>query len=262
MPASNRVKTTDSSLPNPSFSATTGRFSVQPQFCAWCPKQYASKPKLLQHQRKKHPEELAREQLLNNSNKVRKSSECKSNVSTATTVTTIVSTEAAAAAAAVGNINAELVLGNKNVEMGTASNAPSSMLPFLAQEPIPLIKTEEIDSDEVDDLTGASNLDNVYLHSHVRNGDIFIDGHNNNNNNGYGNLKTMASGADDYYLHNTNEHNGNNGNESHEANHFQIDSIENYYSMMSDHQDTNGNFGNSVLISKLTINQNNQPLTI
>ncbi|XP_011144676.1 PR domain zinc finger protein 10-like [Harpegnathos saltator] len=41
-------------LPNPSFSQTVGSITTTPQGCQWCHKQYASKAKLLQHQRKKH----------------------------------------------------------------------------------------------------------------------------------------------------------------------------------------------------------------
>lgn len=43
-------------LPNPSFSQTVGSVTTHPQSCQWCHKQYASKAKLLQHQRKKHSE--------------------------------------------------------------------------------------------------------------------------------------------------------------------------------------------------------------
>lgn len=42
-------------VPNPTYSATVGSITTHPQPCAWCHKQYASKAKLLQHQRKKHP---------------------------------------------------------------------------------------------------------------------------------------------------------------------------------------------------------------
>lgn len=58
LPLSNRLKMTVPGLPNPTYSATVGSITVNPQFCSWCPKQYASKPKLLQHQRKKHPDQI------------------------------------------------------------------------------------------------------------------------------------------------------------------------------------------------------------
>ncbi|KAB0795367.1 hypothetical protein PPYR_12206 [Photinus pyralis] len=45
-------------LPNPTFSQTVGSITTHPQACQWCHKQYASKAKLLQHQRKKHSELL------------------------------------------------------------------------------------------------------------------------------------------------------------------------------------------------------------
>ncbi|KAK5645486.1 hypothetical protein RI129_006786 [Pyrocoelia pectoralis] len=45
-------------LPNPTFSQTVGSVTTHPQACQWCHKQYASKAKLLQHQRKKHSELL------------------------------------------------------------------------------------------------------------------------------------------------------------------------------------------------------------
>ncbi|KAF5308498.1 hypothetical protein FQR65_LT06163 [Abscondita terminalis] len=45
-------------LPNPTFSQTVGSITTHPQGCQWCHKQYASKAKLLQHQRKKHSEFL------------------------------------------------------------------------------------------------------------------------------------------------------------------------------------------------------------
>ncbi|XP_054261369.1 PR domain zinc finger protein 10-like [Macrosteles quadrilineatus] len=41
-------------LPNPTFSQTVGSITTTPHSCQWCHKQYASKAKLLQHQRKKH----------------------------------------------------------------------------------------------------------------------------------------------------------------------------------------------------------------
>ncbi|XP_067009796.2 PR domain zinc finger protein 10 [Anabrus simplex] len=41
-------------LPNPTFSQTVGSITTHPHGCPWCHKQYASKAKLLQHQRKKH----------------------------------------------------------------------------------------------------------------------------------------------------------------------------------------------------------------
>ncbi|XP_076239928.1 PR domain zinc finger protein 10 isoform X2 [Calliopsis andreniformis] len=55
LPPSNRQKESDySNLPNPTFSQTVGSITTTPQSCQWCHKQYASKAKLLQHQRKKH----------------------------------------------------------------------------------------------------------------------------------------------------------------------------------------------------------------
>ncbi|XP_066596847.1 PR domain zinc finger protein 10-like isoform X2 [Prorops nasuta] len=55
LPPSNRQKESDGSgLPNPTFSQTVGSVTTTPQGCQWCHKQYASKAKLLQHQRKKH----------------------------------------------------------------------------------------------------------------------------------------------------------------------------------------------------------------
>lgn len=43
---------------NPAFSETVGSISTEPQACPWCYKQYASKTKLIQHQRIKHPEQM------------------------------------------------------------------------------------------------------------------------------------------------------------------------------------------------------------
>ncbi|XP_055710804.1 PR domain zinc finger protein 10-like isoform X2 [Phlebotomus papatasi] len=43
---------------NLTYSQTVGSITTHPQGCAWCHKQYASKAKLLQHQRKKHPEHI------------------------------------------------------------------------------------------------------------------------------------------------------------------------------------------------------------
>ncbi|XP_043265284.1 PR domain zinc finger protein 10-like [Colletes gigas] len=55
LPPSNRQKeSVYSDLPNPTFSQTVGSITTTPQGCQWCHKQYASKAKLLQHQRKKH----------------------------------------------------------------------------------------------------------------------------------------------------------------------------------------------------------------
>ncbi|CAG9856821.1 unnamed protein product [Phyllotreta striolata] len=67
LPASNRKQggagamQEVSGLPNPTFSQTVGSVTTRPQNCTWCHKQYASKAKLLQHQRKKHRELLASE---------------------------------------------------------------------------------------------------------------------------------------------------------------------------------------------------------
>ncbi|XP_075224801.1 uncharacterized protein LOC142326303 [Lycorma delicatula] len=57
LPMSNRQKggvPDISGLPNPTFSQTVGSITTTPHGCQWCHKQYASKAKLLQHQRKKH----------------------------------------------------------------------------------------------------------------------------------------------------------------------------------------------------------------
>lgn len=43
-------------IPNPTYSAPVGSITTHPHYCNWCHKQYASKAKLLQHQRKKHPD--------------------------------------------------------------------------------------------------------------------------------------------------------------------------------------------------------------
>jgi PR domain zinc finger protein 10 len=45
-------------LPNSNYSTAVGSITTHPHYCDWCHKQYASKAKLLQHQRKKHPEKL------------------------------------------------------------------------------------------------------------------------------------------------------------------------------------------------------------
>lgn len=45
-------------LPNATYSHAVGSITTHPQSCQWCHKQYASKAKLLQHQRKKHAELL------------------------------------------------------------------------------------------------------------------------------------------------------------------------------------------------------------
>lgn len=47
-----------SGLPNPTFTQTVGSITTHPQSCKWCHKQYASKAKLLQHQRKKHSDQM------------------------------------------------------------------------------------------------------------------------------------------------------------------------------------------------------------
>lgn len=44
----------DSSMPNPSFSATIGSITTHAHQCPGCHKQYASRTRLLQHQRKSH----------------------------------------------------------------------------------------------------------------------------------------------------------------------------------------------------------------
>lgn len=45
-------------IPNPTYSAPVGSITTHPHYCDWCHKQYASKAKLLQHQRKKHSDRL------------------------------------------------------------------------------------------------------------------------------------------------------------------------------------------------------------
>lgn len=62
LPMSNRVKGGVPSIPgqpNPTFSHMVGSVTTQPHSCCLCHKQYASKAKLLQHQRKKHMEMVA-----------------------------------------------------------------------------------------------------------------------------------------------------------------------------------------------------------
>lgn len=57
LPMSNRQKggvPNIPGLPNPTYSQTVGSITTTPHGCQWCHKQYASKAKLLQHQRKKH----------------------------------------------------------------------------------------------------------------------------------------------------------------------------------------------------------------
>jgi hypothetical protein len=64
LPMSNRRQgnfADGSGLPNPTFSQTVGSITTRPQNCKWCHKQYASKAKLLQHQRKKHSEQMAQQ---------------------------------------------------------------------------------------------------------------------------------------------------------------------------------------------------------
>ncbi|XP_071445277.1 PR domain zinc finger protein 10-like isoform X2 [Hetaerina americana] len=77
LPLSNRKKSFDSAFPvelpqcgtmetlgfhNPSYSQTVGSITTHAHNCNWCHKQYASKPKLLQHQRKKHLDLLPQSQ--------------------------------------------------------------------------------------------------------------------------------------------------------------------------------------------------------
>ncbi|XP_072378208.1 PR domain zinc finger protein 10-like [Diabrotica undecimpunctata] len=65
LPMSNRKRGASlqevAGLPNPTFSQTVGSITTRPQNCMWCHKQYASKAKLLQHQRKKHRDLLGNE---------------------------------------------------------------------------------------------------------------------------------------------------------------------------------------------------------
>lgn len=52
-------------LPNASYSETVGNVTTHPQRCDWCHKQYASKARLLQHQRKLHTEHLREIEMYN-----------------------------------------------------------------------------------------------------------------------------------------------------------------------------------------------------
>lgn len=75
LPQSARKKSTIDEIPgvpNPTYSQTVGSITTMPHQCEYCHKQYASKAKLLQHQRKHHPhlvpqlqERLKREALQN-----------------------------------------------------------------------------------------------------------------------------------------------------------------------------------------------------
>ncbi|XP_055684555.1 uncharacterized protein LOC129790822 [Lutzomyia longipalpis] len=60
LPMSSRIKGNcpDGGFSDLTYSQTVGSITTHPQGCAWCHKQYASKAKLLQHQRKKHPEHI------------------------------------------------------------------------------------------------------------------------------------------------------------------------------------------------------------
>lgn len=61
LPVSSRIRGSGglhSDIANPTYSATVGSITTHPHPCDWCHKQYASKAKLLQHQRKKHPDEM------------------------------------------------------------------------------------------------------------------------------------------------------------------------------------------------------------
>ncbi|GAB0098354.1 hypothetical protein DMENIID0001_140750 [Sergentomyia squamirostris] len=61
LPMSSRIKGScpeSGGFSNLTYSQTVGSITTHPQGCAWCHKQYASKAKLLQHQRKKHPEHI------------------------------------------------------------------------------------------------------------------------------------------------------------------------------------------------------------
>jgi len=58
LPQSGRKKVALSEIPgipNPTYSQTVGSITTMPHQCHHCHKQYASRAKLLQHQRKKHP---------------------------------------------------------------------------------------------------------------------------------------------------------------------------------------------------------------
>ncbi|KAG8226515.1 hypothetical protein J437_LFUL006905 [Ladona fulva] len=65
LPMSNRKKggaNETLGFPNPTYSQTVGSITTHAHNCTWCHKQYASKPKLLQHQRKKHLDLLPQSQ--------------------------------------------------------------------------------------------------------------------------------------------------------------------------------------------------------
>lgn len=58
LPPSNRNKGSPTGVATNTFSATVGSITMNPHFCSWCHKQYASKAKLMQHQRKKHTDKI------------------------------------------------------------------------------------------------------------------------------------------------------------------------------------------------------------
>lgn len=58
LPESTRYKDECLNEPHPSFSENIGSITIQPHQCMWCPKQYASRSRLLQHKRQEHSKEI------------------------------------------------------------------------------------------------------------------------------------------------------------------------------------------------------------
>jgi len=63
LPAAGRA-TNHSYVAAATFSATVGSVTSQPHRCPHCHKQYASNAKLLQHQRKKHRDQMPQDKLV------------------------------------------------------------------------------------------------------------------------------------------------------------------------------------------------------
>lgn len=118
-------------IPNPTYSATVGSITTHPHYCDWCHKQYASKAKLLQHQRKKHPDNMV---VINHSARARQRASTPAPTSVPSSIATATSL-AGSTSVTLGNgvatTNLITILGNLN-SIITATMSTNDLSPSAA----------------------------------------------------------------------------------------------------------------------------------
>ena len=158
LPPSNRNKNIPNGITNPTFSATVGSITINPHFCNWCHKQYASKAKLMQHQRKKHPEHIQ----MSSKSKSDLSFNCNSN-----------------SESSVGSLKLDSIASSDKSSMDICQG-DSMSLGKSDQNIVSSIqyKTQKLENYLSNSTTGTSNtfIDNFGLHSQYSKGGTYLNG--------------------------------------------------------------------------------------